>query len=530
MKSLSHLTELLQVMTEEEKKTMSIRRIILPALGAALLFIVSGCTMLGPDFQTPEAQVPQSWSEQENELFHRPSKDESIAWWKQFNDPVLDQLIEVAYKQNLGLRAAALRIMEARAQLALVKGNLYPQSQSASGDLYTIGSTAPSDNRYYNAASAGFDVAWEMDFWGKFRRSIESSDANLLATMADYDDLLVVLTAEVAGTYVNICTLEERIRLARKNVKIQQDGLQLVQDQFDAGVVTELDLLQAQTLLTSTQATIPNLRAVLFSYRHALAVLLGMLPEDLAKVLDQTEKIPTISADIALGVPAELLRRRPDIRKAEMQAAAQSAQIGIARADLYPSFTLFGSLGWSANDIGSNSLGNIFDADSFSYSFGPAFKWNLFHYGRLKNQVRIQDARLQQLIIGYQNTVLNAAREIEDGMTGIIYAKKEAEYIWQGIVSSEKSVELARLQYEEGFVDYQRVLDSTRSMTQKQDQYAQLQGKIVTNIISLYKAMGGGWQVRQGKVYLPEETKEQMEERTDWGGMLTEPSPEEDAP
>jgi len=498
-------------MTEAEKrKNMPARRILLPALGAMLLFVAGGCTMLGPNFQTPEAQVPQTWSEQQNKLFHQPSKDDSIAWWKQFNDPILDKLIDVAYEQNLGLRVAALRIMETRAQLALVRGKLYPQSQSASGDLFTIGTTGPSDNRYYSVASAGFDVAWEMDFWGKFRRSIESSDANLLATMADYDDLLVILTAEVAGTYVNICTLEERIRLAGKNVKIQQDGLQLVQDQFDAGVVTELDLLQAETLLTSTRASIPNLRA--------------------AKVLGETEKIPKISAGIAMGAPAELLRRRPDIRRAEMQAAAQSAQIGIARTDLFPSFTLFGSLGWSANDIGSNSLGNFFATDSFSYNFGPAFKWNLFNYGRLKNQVRIQDARLQQLITGYQNTVLNAAREIEDGMTGIIYAKKEAEYIWQGIVSSEKSMELARLQYEEGFVDYQRVLDSTRSMTQKQDQYAQLQGKIVTNLISLYKAMGGGWQVRQGKIYLPEETKEQMEQRTDWGGMLNEPSPEGEAP
>ncbi len=503
---------------------------ILPLFWAALLFFAGGCTMLGPDFQTPEVQVPQTWNEQDSKLFQKPSQDDSVAWWTQFNDPLLDTLVQTAYEQNLSLRSAALRILEARAQLGLVRGSLYPQSQSGSGDLITIGTTGPSDNRYYNAASAGFDVAWEMDFWGKFRRSIESADSNLQATMADYDDILVILSAEIAGTYVNICTLEERIRLAEKNAGIQQDGLQLVQDQFDAGVVTELDLLQAKTLLTSTQATVPNLRAVLFNYRHALAVLLGMLPGELEKVLPETEKIPEISIDIAVGAPAELLRRRPDIRRAEMKAAAQSAQIGIARAELFPSFTLFGSLGWSATDIGNNSLGDIFDANSFSYSFGPAFRWNLFNYGRLKNQVRIQDARLQQLITSYQNTVLNAAREIEDGMTGIIFAQKEAEYIWQGIVSSQKSMELSTLQYEEGFVDYQRVLDSTRSMTQKQDQYAQLQGKIVTNVISLYKALGGGWQIRQGKAYLPDETKEQMEQRTDWGGILNETFPREETP
>jgi NodT family efflux transporter outer membrane factor (OMF) lipoprotein len=504
--------------------------VLLSLFLTASLFLAGGCTMLGPDFQTPEVNTAQSWIEQDNELFQQPSKEDSIAWWKQFNDPVLDRLVETAYTQNLSLQTAALRIVEARTRLAVVTGNLYPQSQSGSGSLMTIGSTGPSDNRYYNAASAGFDAAWEMDFWGKYRRGIESSDAGLLATVADYDDLLVSLTAEVVNTYVNICTLEERIRLAEKNAKLQEDGLNLVKDQFDAGVVTELDLLQAKTLLTSTRATIPNLQAILYSYRHALAVLLGMVPDDLAKVLPPTEKIPEIPPNIAIGTPAELLRRRPDIRSAEMQAAAQSAQIGIARAELYPSFTLFGSLGWSANDIGDNSLSDIFNGNSFSYSFGPAFTWNLFHYGRLKNQVRIQDARLQQLITSYQNTVLAAAQEVEDGLTGLIFARQEADYIWQGIVSSKKSMELALLQYEEGFVDYQRVLDSTRSMTTKQDQYAQLQGKIVTNVISLYKALGGGWQIREGKPLLPDQVKEEMKQRTDWGNMLNDETLKETAP
>jgi NodT family efflux transporter outer membrane factor (OMF) lipoprotein len=494
---------------------------------AVLLLCLGGCTMLGPDFQTPEAQVPKTWSEQDNGLFQKPSKDDSIAWWTQFNDPVLDKLVQTAYAQNLSLRSAGLRIMEARAQLGFVKGQLYPQVQEMNGDLMTIGTTGPSDDRYYNAASVGFDAGWEMDFWGKFRRGIESADANYLATIADYDDVLVSLTAEVARTYVNICTLEERIRLAEKNAKIQQDGLQLVMYQFDAGTVTELDVMQAKTLLTSTQSTIPHIQATLFIHKHALAVLLGMLPGDLDNLLKKTEKIPTIQSDIAVDIPAELLRRRPDIRKAEMQAAAQSARIGIARTELFPSFTLFGSLGWSSTDRGDNDLDDIFDSNSFSYNFGPAFKWNLFNYGRLKNQVRIQDARLEQLITAYQNTVLNAAREVEDNMTGFIYAKQEAEYLLQAIVSSKRSMELAMIQYEEGFVGYQRVLDSTRALTQKQDQHAQLQGTIVTNVIGLYKALGGGWQIRQGKEYLPQDTKEKMEQRTDWGNLLNEASPEE---
>jgi NodT family efflux transporter outer membrane factor (OMF) lipoprotein len=492
---------------------------------SALLF--SGCTKLGPDFETPKIDIQESWQEINNTDFKKSSEAENIQWWKQFNDPVLDNLIQTAYAQNLSLRTAGLRIYESRAQLGLVKGNMYPQSQDMNGNLTTIGTTGPSADRYYNTASIGFDVGWEIDFWGKFSRSIESADANLLANIADYDDVLVSLTAEVARTYTTIRTLEERIRLAKKNSGLQEDGLQLVNHQFEAGTVTELDVQQAKTLLTSTLATIPNLQSSLQQGRNSLALLLGIFPEELNSYLDQTCPIPSASFEVVVGIPAELLRRRPDIRKAEMQAAAQSAQVGVAVTELYPSFTLFGSLGWSANDIGGNSLGDIFEANSFSYSFGPAFKWNLFNYGRIKNQVRIQDARLEQLLTGYQNTVLNAAREVEDSMTGLVYSQKEAQYISEGIASSQRSVELSLLQYEEGFTDYQRVLDSTRALTQKQDQYAQLQGKIATNFIGLYKALGGGWQIRTENDFVPREVKEKMEKRTDWGNLLDTLTPEE---
>lgn len=490
-----------------------------------VLVMVGGCTMVGPDFQTPQSQVPDSWEEQDSDLFRKPSLDESIAWWTQFNDPVLDQLIGIAYNQNLTLRTAGLRIMEARAQLGLVKGNMYPQVQEMNGDLFTIGATGPTENRYYETTSVGFDAAWEMDFWGKFRRGIESADANLLSTMADYDDILVSLTAEVARTYVAYRTQEERIRLAQKNGELQKNSLKLVELQFEAGTVTELDILQARTLLSSTLATIPNLQTTLATSKNAMAVLLGMLPVEVDRYLKPNDSFPLFSAKIAIGMPAELLRRRPDIRRAEMQAAAQSAQIGIARAELFPSFTLFGSLGWNATNRGDNDLGDIFDSNSFSYSFGPAFTWNLFNYGRLKNQVRIQDARFQQLVTSYQNTVLNAAREVEDAMQTLGLARQEAELLRQGVESSKRSTDLSILQYKEGLADYQRVLDSTRSLTQKQDQYAQTIGSISTRVIALYKAVGGGWQIRQGRSYLPEETKGEMESRTNWGNLLESTSP-----
>jgi NodT family efflux transporter outer membrane factor (OMF) lipoprotein len=492
-----------------------------------LLLFISGCAPLGPNFELPESTLPDQWEKTDAGGFNDQAEADNLKWWKEFNDPVLDKLIQAAYEQNLPLRTAGLRILEARARLGLVEGNLYPQSQQAKGDIFTIGTTGPAADRYFNSASVGFDAAWEMDFWGKFRRSIESADSSLFADIANYDDVLVTLTAEVARTYISIRTFEERIRLAKKNVTVQKDALQLVQYQFDAGTVTELDVLQAKTLLVSTKATIPNLSNLLQKSRNALATLLGVLPSDTLVRFEEVDQIPSVSAAIAVGFPADLLRRRPDIRQAEMQAVAQNAQVGVALTELYPSFTLFGSLGWSATDIGDNSLGDIFSSNAFGYSFGPAFKWNLFNYGRLKNQVRIQDARLEQLITVYQQTVLNAAREVEDSMAGIIYVQQEAEYVNQGVFSSRRSMELSLLQYEEGFADYQRVLDSTRSMTAKQDQYAQLQGKIATEFVSLYKSLGGGWQFRIDDDFVSQEVKQKMKKRTDWGNLLDKTSPED---
>ena len=490
---------------------------------SAALMWLNGCAMLGPDFATPDSKSPTSWSEEDNKLFLKPTEDETLGWWSTFNDPTLDTLIELFSTQNLTLQTAAVRILEARAQLARVQGTIYPQKQEMTGDLFTIGAeqTQATIDRYYNVASLGFDVDWEMDFWGKFRRSIESADANLLATIADYEDILVSLTAETARTYVDIRTLQERIALARKNEELQQNSLDLVNLQFEAGVVTELDVLQAKTLLSTTRAAIPNLEAALASATYGLAVLVGVLPEEIDALLEPDLPIPEVTNQVATVLPAELLRRRPDVRRAEMRAAAQSAQIGVAQTELYPSFSLFGSIGWTASDIGDSSLADIFESNSFSYTFGPTFTWNLFNYGRLKNEVRIQDARYQQTILNYQNTVLNAAREVEDAMKSLVNSYVEAQYVEASVETSQRSTDLSLLQYEEGLIDYQRVLDSIRSLTLRQDAYAQTKGKIATNAIGLYKAFGGGWDIDyQNDLLLPEATLDEMAERTDWGNFL----------
>jgi len=491
---------------------------LIPWLLLLACIVISGCAMVGPDFRPPEAPVAQEWEESEGEVLTRESVDHSD-WWEVFNDPVLDSLIQTAYQQNLSLQIAGLRVLQARAQLGIVTGDVYPQLQQMTGDYNSVQNPG-TPSEYFNESSFGFDAAWELDFWGKFRRGIQSADASLISSIASYDDVLVTLTAEVARTYVTIRTLEKRIKLARKNIIIQQRSLELTTNQFETGSVTELDMQQATTQLRNTQASVPNLLISLEQAQHALSILMGMPPQDLNKMLGTTGDIPTAPAEVAVGIPADLLRRRPDIKQAELQAAAQSAQIGIAEAELLPSFSLFGSIGWNVNDAGQDSIGDLFESNNLRFSTGPSFQWKILNYGRLKNQVRVQDARFEQLLTNYNNTVLNAAGEVEDAISGFLHSKVEAQYRKESAQAARRSTDLAMLQYTEGVSLYQSVLDATRSLASQQDAYAQTRGNIAINLIAMYKALGGGWEVRLGNDFVPADVRQEMGERTDWGELL----------
>ncbi len=503
-------------------------------LTVLLLFVCVSCTTLGPDFETPKADVSDSWIDSTSSNIN--TKENNLEnWWKVFNDPILDSLISSAYKQNLSLQVAGLRVLEARAQLGIAVGNLYPQKQQARGGATyntlseNAANTVQGDLDYWNYDS-GFDIAWELDFWGKFKRGIESADASLLASMADYDDFLVSLLAEVANAYVAIRTFEKRIQLAEENVELQQHSLRITEVRFENGATTELDVQQAKTLLRNTQASIPQLRAGNRQARHALSTLLGKPPEELNVILDGAIEIPAAPLEVAAGIPAELLRRRPDIRRAEFETAAQSALIGVAKADLYPSFSLVGSLGLKSSSktnttrSGEDGADELFDSDSIEFFGGPSFSWNIFNYGRIKNQVRVQDARFQQLLINYQDTVLRAAREVEDSMVGFLQARQAEEYLSESVAAASRSVELALIQYRDGVENYQRVIDTQTSLVSQQDIWTQTRGSIATNLIEMYRALGGGWQIRQAKGknenYVPENIKNKMRERTDWGKYL----------
>lgn len=489
-----------------------------------ILLSAGGCTTLGPDFEQPASEVTQTWLGHEDPAISTQEANYSD-WWTIFNDPVLDSLVQTAYQQNLTLQVAGLRIYEARAQLGVAIGNQYPQLQQAAGALTRVNLSdnepnfnSLADDTYWQA-NVGFDAAWELDFWGRFRRGVESSAASLGSEVANYDTALVSLTAEVARTYTVIRTVEERLRVARANVKSQQRSYQIADVKFRNGAVSELDPAQALTLLRSTESQVPSLESQLRQARNALSVLLGMPPQNLSAMLG-TGTIPDAPPEVAVGIPADLLRRRPDVRFAELQAASQSALIGVARTELYPRLSLVGSLGYVTSDTNQSDLSDIFDSDSFTWSAGPSFSWPILNYGRLKNNVRLQDARYEQLIVNYQNTVLEAAQEVEDGLAGFVGAKASTKFLDQSVVAATRAFNLALIQYREGAVDYQRVVDTQQSMLAAEQSYTNSRGEIALNLIATYKALGGGWEIREGKEFVSEARQKGMRNRTDWGDLI----------
>lgn len=500
------------------------------SLAVASMLVISGCQTIGPDFVKPEVPVADSWLEAENETVDTSSATYQD-WWSVFEDPVLTRLIDTAYQQNLGLQVAGLRIMEARAQLGIAGGLKYPQAQSVGGGYaYSHSSinvppfsNLPADvrsrvDRNNSVWNASFDATWETDFWGKFSRGVEAADANLAANMFNYDALLVTLAGDVAALYTTIRTLEERIDFTLANVKLQRKALDLANKRFELGATSELDVQQARGLLYNTQAVIPVFRLSLERTRNTMSFLLGMPPSNLDTLLGDSRKIPTAPKTIAIGVPADLLRRRPDVRAAEMAAAAQSAAIGINKADLYPSFVLAGSLG-----LAGSNFSDMFDSGGTTGFITPFFKWNIFNYGRIKNNVRVQDARFEQAATSYQNTALAAAKEVQDGLHGFLRTQEQVVYLQKAVTASEQAVDLALVQYRQGASDYTRVLNTQTALLAQQDALTAARGQVVSSLIATYKALGGGWQLREGHTFVKPNMINSMEERTDWGELLTDP-------
>jgi outer membrane protein TolC len=501
---------------------------------AVMLFLVlglCGCTSpreyianrfkVGPNYVRPPAAVAKNWIDENDKRKRvRTETDDLSQWWQVFNDPVLESLICLAYRQNLTLRQAGYRVLEARAQLGIARGELFPQLQTTTGDFTRSALSRKPANRSFIAKrfisqwDFGFNLAWELDFWGRFRRAVEAASDSLDASVDNYDDVLVTLLGDVATAYVQMRTLEERIEYAKQNVKLQQETLKKISARVKFKVQRGMDEDQQKSLLAQTQAQVPELEISLRQTVNQLCILLGIPPEELRSRLGP-EAVPTLSAGVtvgigavatiskgisripkapaavAVGIPADLLRRRPDVRRAERQAAAQCAQIGVAEAEFYPHIFINGSIGVSAKQFRE-----LFTSKAMTGSIGPSFQWQILNYGRILNNVRLQDATFRELVTAYQNTVLTADREVEDGLVTFLRGQERTEFQRDSVKYAQKVVNAVYAQYEAETIEYTRVLLTQQNLVQQQDTLAQAQGEIALGLIQVYRALGGGWQIR----------------------------------
>lgn len=488
-----------------------------PLICMLVALCVTGCTefkhwmhndfKVGPNYFRPVGSVAREWIDFNDPQVISDSQDVNEgAWWQSLNDPVLDQLVNQAHQQNLTLRAAGMRVLEAQAQRAIAAGLFYPQFQQGFADFNHIqvgkqGNAAGISAlpfRSFDLWSSGFNVGWELDVWGKFRRNLESADANLDATIENHDDILVILIAETAAAYVEMRAFEQRLTYARSNAAMQQQSLEKAKIQFRLGAADELDVNQTESNLAQTEALIPLLEKGHRLANNRLCVLLGTPPRDLEPEFGPAP-IPLAPPQLVVGIPAELIRRRPDVRREERKVAEQSARIGIATAELFPAFTINGSINWQAN-----KFGDMFDPAANAGFINPAFNWNILNYGRLRNRIRSQEAAFQALAIEYQNTVLTANAEVEDGIVCFLNSHKRVTALRRGVEASRKAMKVNLAQEAAGNnriqkFDYNRLFNLQATLVQQQDELAAAEAEIALSLIRTYKALGGGWQIRFGQ-------------------------------
>ncbi|MBW2575773.1 MAG: TolC family protein [Deltaproteobacteria bacterium] len=465
--------------------------IILALIGcAAIILALIGCAAVGPDYTLVKPDTPDEWhAELQGGLTAGSLEPETLAhWWSTLNDAALDSLVARALKGNLDLKNARARVREARALRGISKAGLFPTldaAASASKQRSSENSGTGNESKLY---TAGFDAGWELDIFGGVRRSVEAAQADLEATQEDLYDVLVSLLAEVALNYVEVRTFQARLAVTEANIKTQQETYDLNQSRYQAGIIDELPVQQSLRILETSRSQIPALKTGLEAAKNRLAVLLGEQPGKLHRELAAKQPIPELPKTVVIGIPAETLRHRPDIRRAERNLAAQTARIGVATADLYPKFRLFGTIG-----LESLSSGDFFEWASRTWSIGPGVSWNIFQGGAIRQNIEVQTARQEQALIQYEATVLRAQEEVENVL--VAYAKEQTrrEFLAKAATAAQRAAIVAQDQYQAGLVDFNNVLDAQRSLLILQDQLDQSNGAVTSNLIRLYKVLGGGW-------------------------------------
>lgn len=540
--------------------------IVKPLVVALCLMGVPGCSTwsVGPDFERPVVQdMPEKWGAEDpaHPLAGNVSLD---TWWQSFNDPALNHLIMRARLSSPNIEAALLKIAQYRAQYAIAIGNFFPQTQELTGTYTTehpSGRAAdapqpgePSQPGTIQQLNIGFQATWEIDIWGKYRRNAEAVKAALQSAHAGYELALVTLGADVAQQYFSYRMTEKQLEIAKRNSTAQKESVRLTEAMFRLGATSGRDYDQAVAMQKNTEADIPQLEAQLLVNRNALCVLLGMPPGPVAELspgwmpettqtasgTPRASSVPAgpgktlppgaasnaperavqsfVPLDIAIGVPADLLRRRPDVRQAELEAAAQCARIGISKAALFPSFSISGFLGFQGSDVGAFTLGDTFTHHAFTASASPSLVLPILNYGRLYNAVRAQDAVFQQSLVAYKQTVLQALQEAENAMGSFIRSRQRLTLLQQAAEAAGRSTKLALAQYNAGSTDFTTVVSAQTTQYQQENNVAAAAGNTALQAVALFRALGGGWQPQP--LPLPKATIEAMKKRTDWGGML----------
>ena len=463
-----------------------------------MLLIVTGCATVGPDYVKPDTPLSTTWnSELEGGLIAEEMNPQTLAgWWTTLNDPALSSLMDRAVSGNLDLKKATSRIREARARRGIAKADLLPTLDSTGSAKWSHTSKDTGSGKTSDLYTANFDAGWELDIFGGVRRSVEAAEADLQASEENLRDVLVSLLAEVALNYIDVRTSQVQISVAEANLEAQSETYQLTQWRNEAGLSDELAVQQARYSLENTRALIPTLRIGLEEAMNRIAVLLGEQPGNVHPELEKREPIPVTPLNIAAGVPADLLRRRPDVRQTERELAAQTARIGVATADLYPRLTLGGSIGLETLSLSTLSSGTS------KVSGGPGISWAVFKGGAIRQNIEVQSALQEQSLIAYEASILTALEEVENALVAYVEVQHRRQSLSEATQAAHKAVELAQHKYQAGLTDFNNVLDAQRSLLSFQEQLAQSEGNVASNLVRLYKALGGGW-----KSIYPDEEK-----------------------
>lgn len=453
------------------------------------LLLQAGC-MVGPDYKPQEPNAPAEWAGTQNTA----SPDTMLlAWWTEFNDANLTSLIERAMKSNLDLQLAEERIREARAASGVVSSGFWP--------TVNIGGSASRNRigvpevRKSNLFQAGLDAAWELDIFGGTRRSIEAAEAEVSASIEDRRDVLVTLISEVANNYTQLRGFQQEIIIAWNNLKTQQDNARVVRKRYEGGFVSALDVANADAQMATTMSQIPVLETSAQQTIYNIAVLLGQQPASLLEELSPASSIPITPPEVPAGLPSEMLRRRPDIRRAEAQIHSATARIGVATADLFPKFNLAGSITMSADKPGDLRW------DQRSWSYGSLASWEIFNAGRVSSNIEVQKALQQQAVLNYQKAVLTAIQDVENALIAYVKEQEHHKSLIDAVTANRKAVELSTQLYVEGQTDFISVLDAQRSLYVTEDALVRSTSTLSTDLIAIYKALGGGWDNRSPDDY-----------------------------